>query len=54
MTGPTDSRFSKLPSVDKLLRTAEAATLIDTFGETRQWRHAEDVFGEMKIKEKEE
>ena len=32
MTGPTDSRFSKLPSVDKLLRTAEAATLIDTFG----------------------
>ena len=32
MTGPTDSQFSKLPSVDKLLRTAEAATLIDTFG----------------------
>ncbi|MBO38273.1 MAG: L-seryl-tRNA(Sec) selenium transferase [Rhodospirillaceae bacterium] len=32
MTGPTDSQFSKLPSVDKLLRTAEAATLIETFG----------------------
>ena len=32
MKSPTDSQFSKLPSVDKLLRTAEASTLIETFG----------------------
>ena len=32
MTDPTERLFSKIPSVDKLLRTADAATLIDTFG----------------------
>ena len=32
MEDPTEHLFSKIPSVDKLLRTAAAATLIDAFG----------------------